>query len=148
MRHDREPGQMPANVRFVPEDISLFDHLASASRNADAEPAITLMKSRRLIRSPRRRASGFDGTVKSSAIAVLRNRTLWAYVLIYVKTRLLGSRRQLFVPKKQDVSKVRLSLRSSNPEALMSALGQKQTLRHLQPMSALPPADIGTQSWN
>ena len=31
----------------------------------------------------------------------------------------------------------------------MSALGQKQTLRHLQPMSALPPkADIGTQSWN
>src|SRR6516225_3633290 len=28
----------------------------------------------------------------------------------------------------------------------MSALGQKQTLRHLQPMSALPPkADIGTQ---
>src|SRR6516164_2773248 len=31
----------------------------------------------------------------------------------------------------------------------MSALGQKQTSRHLQPMSALPPkADIGTQSWN
>src|SRR5215472_9266983 len=29
----------------------------------------------------------------------------------------------------------------------MSALGQKQTSRHLQPMSALPPkADIGTQS--
>jgi len=28
----------------------------------------------------------------------------------------------------------------------MSALGQKQTLRHLKPMSALPPkADIGTQ---
>jgi len=28
----------------------------------------------------------------------------------------------------------------------MSALGQKQTLRQLQPMSALPPkADIGTQ---
>src|SRR6516164_1411691 len=54
-------------------------------------------------------------------------------VLIYVKTRLLGSRRQLFVPKKQHVSKVRLSLRSSNPEALMSALGQKQTSRHLRP---------------
>src|SRR6516164_5436177 len=31
----------------------------------------------------------------------------------------------------------------------MSALRQKQTSRHLQPMSALPPkADIGTQSWN
>ena len=31
----------------------------------------------------------------------------------------------------------------------MSALGQKQTSRHLQPMSALPPkADIGTQSAN
>jgi len=29
----------------------------------------------------------------------------------------------------------------------MSALGQKQTSRHLQPMSALPPkADIGTQA--
>src|SRR6516225_4967974 len=42
-----------------------------------------------------------------------------------------------------------LSLRSSNPEPLMSALGQKQTLRHLQPMSALPPkADIGTQPLN
>src|SRR5215469_3601655 len=31
----------------------------------------------------------------------------------------------------------------------MSALGQKQTRRHLKPMSALlPKADIGTQSWN
>jgi hypothetical protein len=31
----------------------------------------------------------------------------------------------------------------------MSALGQKQTSAHLQPMSALPPkADIETQSWN
>ena len=31
----------------------------------------------------------------------------------------------------------------------MSALGQKQTSRHLQPMPALPPkADIGTQSRN
>ena len=34
-------------------------------------------------------------------------------------------------------------------EVPMSALGQKQTSRYLQPMSALPPkADIGTQSWN
>jgi hypothetical protein len=42
-----------------------------------------------------------------------------------------------------------VSLHGSNPEPLMSALGQKQTSRHLQPMSALPPkADIGTQSWN
>jgi hypothetical protein len=31
------------------------------------------------------------------------------------------------------------SLRSSNLEPPMSALGQKQTSRHLQPMSALPP---------
>jgi hypothetical protein len=31
---------------------------------------------------------------------------------------------------------------------LMSALGQKQTLKRLQSMSAFPPiADIGTQSW-
>ena len=31
----------------------------------------------------------------------------------------------------------------------MSALGQKQTLQHVRPMSALPPkADIGTQSGN
>jgi hypothetical protein len=31
----------------------------------------------------------------------------------------------------------------------MSALGQKQTLRRVRVMSALPPkADIGTQSWN
>jgi len=31
----------------------------------------------------------------------------------------------------------------------MSALGQKQTSRHLQPMSALPPiADIGTKPRN
>jgi hypothetical protein len=32
---------------------------------------------------------------------------------------------------------------------VMSALGQKQTLERLHPMSALPPkADIGTQWWN
>src|SRR5262249_48507636 len=38
-----------------------------------------------------------------------------------------------------------VSLHGSNPEPLMSGLGQKQTSRHLQPMSALPPkADIGT----
>jgi hypothetical protein len=42
-----------------------------------------------------------------------------------------------------------VSLHSSNPEPLMSALGQKQTLRRLLLMSALPPkADIGTQSRN
>jgi len=36
-----------------------------------------------------------------------------------------------------------VSLHGSNPEPPMSALGQKQTSRHLQPMSALPPkADI------
>ena len=36
-----------------------------------------------------------------------------------------------------------LSLHSSNPEPLMSALGQKQTLQHVRAMSALPPkADI------
>jgi hypothetical protein len=36
-----------------------------------------------------------------------------------------------------------ISLRCKSPEPLMSALGQKQTSRHLQPMSALPPkADI------
>ena len=34
-------------------------------------------------------------------------------------------------------------LRGNNPQDRMSALGQKQTSRHLQPMSALPPkADI------
>jgi len=36
-----------------------------------------------------------------------------------------------------------LPLRSSNPEPLMSALGQQRTLKRLRPMSALPPkADI------
>jgi hypothetical protein len=36
-------------------------------------------------------------------------------------------------------------LRGNNPQDRMSALGQKQTSRHLQPMSALPPkADIGS----
>ena len=41
---------------------------------------------------------------------------------------------------------INVSLHRSNREARMSALGQKQTSRHLQPMSALPPkADIGTQ---
>jgi hypothetical protein len=39
-----------------------------------------------------------------------------------------------------------INLRCKNLEMLMSALGQKQTLRHLQSMSALPSkADIGTQ---
>ena len=36
-----------------------------------------------------------------------------------------------------------VSLHGSNPEPLMSALGQKQTFKALYPMSALPPkADI------
>ena len=36
-----------------------------------------------------------------------------------------------------------VSLHGSNPEPLMSALGQKQTLQSVKPMSALPPkADI------
>jgi hypothetical protein len=36
-----------------------------------------------------------------------------------------------------------VSLRGSNPEPLMSALGQKQTSAHICDMSALPPkADI------
>ena len=40
-----------------------------------------------------------------------------------------------------------VSLHGSNPEPLMSALGQKQTLQSVRPMSALPPkADIETQS--
>jgi hypothetical protein len=40
-------------------------------------------------------------------------------------------------------------LQSSNPELRMSAVGQKRTLRHMEPMSAIPPkADIGTQPWN
>jgi len=38
-----------------------------------------------------------------------------------------------------------VSLRSSNLEPFMSALGQKQTLEHVRAMSALPPkADIAT----
>jgi hypothetical protein len=37
------------------------------------------------------------------------------------------------------------NLRRKTLELLMSALGQKQTSRHLQPMSALPPkADMKT----
>jgi hypothetical protein len=39
-----------------------------------------------------------------------------------------------------------VSLHGSNPEPLLSALGQKRTLKRLGSMSALPPkADIGTQ---
>ena len=42
-----------------------------------------------------------------------------------------------------------VELQSSNPEPLMSALGQKQTFECVGAMSALPPkADIGTQWWN
>ena len=37
-----------------------------------------------------------------------------------------------------------VSLHGSNPEPLMSALGQKRTLEYVRAMSALPPkADIG-----
>jgi hypothetical protein len=32
-----------------------------------------------------------------------------------------------------------VSLHGSNPEPFMSALGQKQTLHSVEPMSALPP---------
>src|SRR5262249_12409576 len=40
-----------------------------------------------------------------------------------------------------------VSLHRGNREPSMSALGQKRTFTHLQPMSALPPrADIGTQA--
>jgi len=40
-------------------------------------------------------------------------------------------------------------LRSSNPEPLMSALGQKRTLDNVAPMSALPPkADIAERDHN
>ena len=40
-------------------------------------------------------------------------------------------------------------LRGNNIQDRMSALGQKQTFRNVQLMSALPPkADIGTQSRN
>jgi hypothetical protein len=43
----------------------------------------------------------------------------------------------------------RVRLHGSNPLPLMSALGQKQTLRKVRLMSALPPkADIGTQPRN
>src|SRR5262249_22026173 len=42
-----------------------------------------------------------------------------------------------------------VSLHSNNPNPPMSALGQKQTLRYVRRMSALPPkADIGTQPRN
>ena len=42
-----------------------------------------------------------------------------------------------------------VSLHSSNPGPLMSALGHKRTFRDADAMSALPPkADIGTQSRN
>src|SRR5262249_28837218 len=45
------------------------------------------------------------------------------------------------------LSHVRRLVRRSKIRLTMSALGQKQTSRYLQPMSALPPkADIGTQS--
>ena len=70
---------------------------------------------------------------------------------------LMNSRRRIALPEASDhaspvitagiydwrngVSGV--SLHGSNPEPLMSALGQKETFRQVRPMSALPPkADI------
>jgi hypothetical protein len=42
-----------------------------------------------------------------------------------------------------------VGLHSSNPDPVMSPLGQKRASRPFRRMSALPPkADIGTQSWN
>jgi hypothetical protein len=42
-----------------------------------------------------------------------------------------------------------VSLHGSNPEPLMSALGQKQTFECVRVMSALPPkADIGYRCWD
>ena len=42
-----------------------------------------------------------------------------------------------------------VSLRGSNPDPLMSALGQKQTYSDVWPMSALPPkADIAESDWH
>jgi len=43
----------------------------------------------------------------------------------------------------------RVSLQCSNPERLMSALGQKQTSQRVGAMSALPPkADIAESDWH
>ena len=48
--------------------------------------------------------------------------------------------------QKNSTKEFRLGLHGSNPEPLMSALGQKQTLGKVRLMSALPPkADIETQ---
>ena len=42
-----------------------------------------------------------------------------------------------------------VSLHGSNPDPLMSALGQKQTLQHVRAMSALPPkANMDQQGWD
>src|SRR5215471_19990888 len=42
-----------------------------------------------------------------------------------------------------------VSLHGSNPERLMSAMGQKRTLRGVRPMSAIPPkADIAESDWH
>ena len=42
-----------------------------------------------------------------------------------------------------------VSLHGSNPDPLMSALGQKRTFPNVQPMSALPPkADVRPCNWH
>jgi len=60
----------------------------------------------------------------------------------------INSRRFIAVPEAQDWALYRLNLAHwiSPP---MSALGQKQTLQSVRPMSALPPkADIAESDWH
>src|SRR5262249_19288180 len=89
----------------------------AASGHVMAEPATTLMKSRRRITAPKVRST----PILADYIRDLRP-AKWGS-MINLRCKHLGSP--------------------------MSALGQKQTSRHLQPMSALhPKADIGTQLRN
>ena len=82
----------------------------AASGHTAADPAITLMKSRRRIAFPE--AQDHASHVITAGFT----------------TGEMGSG---------------VSLHASNPEPPMSALGQKQTLQSVRPMSALPPkADI------
>ena len=84
---------------------------------AVAQPAIPLMKLRRRIAGPLPRYAD-DGFQRRDYSRDLRP-AKWGSTVI---------------------------LRGNNPQDRMSALGQKQTFRNVQPMSALPPkADIGTQ---
>jgi hypothetical protein len=65
-------------------------------------------------------------------------------------TALMKSRRRIACPKADYIRDLRpakwgptVILRGNNYRDRMSALGQKRTLKHLNPMSALPPkADI------